>query len=55
VQIKQPIVVEGGVPLRADRKAGFHSIISFADAHSRVSYKCEISCVLSVVDTQQDY
>ena len=33
VQIKQPIAVEDGVPLRADRKAGFHSIISFAGAY----------------------
>ena len=32
-QIKQPIAVEDGVPLRVDRKAGFHSIISFAGAH----------------------
>jgi hypothetical protein len=32
VQIQQPIAVEDGVPLRIHRKAGFHSIISFAGA-----------------------
>ncbi len=33
VQIQQPIAVEDGVQLRVDRKAGFHSIISFKGAH----------------------